>query len=249
MLGAVPSTRIVVVADAHLGQVPPNVAATFHEFLDRVPQLGDHLLINGDLFDFWFEYRSVIPRKHFPTVAQLQALRAKGMPITFVGGNHDRWGGDFLTKDLGIAFYGGEAELELAGRRAFVAHGDGLTEQHWSASLMHRVTRHPVTIAAFRALHPSVGFWIADKLSGHLADSTKDQAVLDRAAQAQSAYANALLARRPELSLVVLAHTHRPTVELLPGGRAYLNPGAWLDGGRYAIVTKDVVELRRFQLE
>ncbi|HEX9704281.1 MAG TPA: UDP-2,3-diacylglucosamine diphosphatase [Gemmatimonadales bacterium] len=241
-----PSSRIVVVADAHLGQVPPTVAAAFHEFLDCVPQLGDHLLINGDLFDFWFEYQSVIPRKHFPTLARLQALLAKGIPITFVGGNHDRWGGDFLTADLGIAFYAGEAVLELAGRRAFVAHGDGLTEQHWSASLMHHVTRHPVTIAVFRALHPSVGFWIADKLSGHLADSTKDKAVLDRAARAQSDYAKALFERRPELGLIILAHTHRPTVETLPGGRTYLNPGAWLDGGRYAIVTDEGVELRQF---
>ena len=102
------TARIVVVADAHLGQVPPTVAAAFHDFLDCVPQLGDHLLINGDLFDFWFEYQAVIPRKHFPTVAKLQALRAKGIPITFVGGNHDRWGGNFLTEDLGITFYAGK---------------------------------------------------------------------------------------------------------------------------------------------
>ena len=114
---------------------------------------------------------------------------------------------------------------------------------------MHRVTRHPVTIAVFRALHPSVGFWIADKLSGHLADSTKDKAVLDRAARAQSEYAKSLFERRGELGLIVLAHTHRPALEQLPGGRAYLNPGAWLDGGRYAIVTNDRVELRQFKAD
>ncbi|HXF94783.1 MAG TPA: UDP-2,3-diacylglucosamine diphosphatase, partial [Gemmatimonadales bacterium] len=230
------------------GQVPAATAAAFHAFLDAVPDLGDALLIAGDLFDFWFEYRSVIPRKHFPTVAKLHGLRARGLPVTFVGGNHDRWGGEFLTRDLGITFYGGEAELELAGRRAFVAHGDGLTEQHWSGALMHRVTRHPVTIALFRALHPSLGFWLADKLSGTLADNTRDPAVLDRAARAQTRFARDLLARRPELSLVVLAHTHRPTLDTLPDGRAYLNPGAWLDGGRFAIVSPDGVELRTFPL-
>ena len=128
-IASVPTSRIVVVADAHLGQVPPTVAAAFHDFLDCVPQLGDHLLINGDLFDFWFEYRAVIPRKHFASVAKLQAVRARGIPVTFVGGNHDRWGGDFLRRDLGIAFHSGDAELELAGRRAFVAHGDGLWER------------------------------------------------------------------------------------------------------------------------
>jgi len=238
---------VLVVADAHLGQVPPAVESAFHRFLEAVPDLGEALLINGDLFDFWFEYGAVIPRRHFATVAKLHALRAKGVTITLVGGNHDRWGGDFLTKDLGIGFHGGEAEILVAGRRAFVAHGDGLTEQHWSAKLMHRVTRHPATVRVFRALHPDLGFWIAHRLSGTLADSTRDPAVLDRAARAQAQYAADLLRRRPDLGLVILAHTHRPALERLDGGRAYLNPGAFLDGGRYAVVTQDAVELKTFQ--
>jgi len=242
----VPASRVVVVADAHLGQVSDAVEKAFHAFLDAVPTSGDALLINGDLFAFWFEYRAVIPRKHFATVARLQALRARGIPITFIGGNHDRWGGEFLTRDLGIAFYGDQAELDVAGRRAFVAHGDGLTEQHWSGALLHRITRHPLTIAVFRALHPNLGFWIADQLLVKLADNTRDRAVLDRAARAQSQYARNLLARRPEVGLAILAHTHRPSLETLPDGRVYLNPGAWLDGYRYAVVTQETVELKTF---
>ncbi len=243
-----PFPRVIVVADAHLGQVPPAVRAAFHSFLDRVPQPGDHLLIVGDLFDFWFEYQSVIPRKHFATVAKLQEVRARGVPITFVGGNHDRWGGSFFRHDLGIDFFGGEAELDLGGggRRAFVAHGDGLTEQHWTGTVMHRFTRHPVTIAVFRVLHPTIGFWIADLFSRHLADNTKDRAVLDRASAAQRQWAADLLTRRRDLSLVIMAHTHRPVLEAQPDGRAYLNPGAFLDGGRYAVVTRDGVELKQF---
>ncbi|PYP57688.1 MAG: hypothetical protein DMD44_09630 [Gemmatimonadetes bacterium] len=242
-----PASRVLVVADAHLGQVPPAVAAAFHRFLDAVPDLGDALLINGDLFDFWFEYRAVIPRRHFGTIAKLHSVRTRGVPVTFVGGNHDRWGGDFLTKDLGIAFYAGEAEIDVAGRRAFVAHGDGLTEQHWSARLMHRVTRHAATIRLFRALHPDLGFWIAHQLSRKLADTTRDRAVLDRAERAQARYAEELLARRPDLQLAILAHTHRPAIAELPNGRAYVNPGAFLDGGRYAMVTRDGIELKTFQ--
>jgi UDP-2,3-diacylglucosamine hydrolase len=243
----VPASRVVVVADAHLGQVSAAVDAAFHRFLAAVPDLGDALLINGDLFDFWFEYGAVIPRRHFATVAQLHALRARGIPITFVGGNHDRWGGDFLTRDLGIAFHPGAAEVQVAGRRAFVAHGDGLSEQHWSATLLHRLTRHPLTIRLFRALHPDLGFWIARQLSGRLADTTRDRAVLDRAALAQAQLARDMLARRPDLGLVILAHTHRPALEQLPEGRAYLNPGAFLDGYRYAVVTPDAVTLHTFQ--
>jgi UDP-2,3-diacylglucosamine hydrolase len=237
---------VLVVADAHLGQVSPAVTTAFHRFLDAVPDLGDALLINGDLFDFWFEYGAVIPRRHFPTVAKLHRLRSRDVPITFVGGNHDRWGGDFLIHDLGIDFHAGAAEVDVAGRRAFVAHGDGLTEQHWSAQVMHRVTRHPLTIRLFRMLHPDLGFWIAHRLSGKLADHTRDRAVLDRAERAQARYAEDLLSRRPDLELVILAHTHRAALAQLPNDRAYLNPGAFLDGGRYAVVTATSVELTAF---
>ena len=241
-----PPERVVVVADAHLGQVPPATAAAFHRFLETVPQPGDHLLINGDLFDFWFEYGAVIPRRHFPHIAKLRELKARGVRITLMGGNHDRWGGPFLTDDLGIGFHADPVEMRLAGRPTFVAHGDGLTEQHWSGALTHRILKHRWTISVFRALHPDLGFWIADRLSGTLADSTKDRAVLDRAALAQEAWAGALLDRRPDLSLVVLAHTHRPRLVVRPDGRAYLNPGAFLDCGRYAVVTEKTVELLQF---
>ena len=240
------SDRVIVVADAHLGQVPPTVGEAFHAFLDEIPQAGDHLVLTGDLFDFWFEYQSVIPRKHFATVAKLQELRARGIPITFVGGNHDRWGGSFFTRDLGIEFFSGEAELDLNGRRAFVTHGDGLTEQHWSGALMHRVLKHPITVAVFRVLHPTIGFWIADLFSRHLADSTKDRAVLDRASAAQRKWAADYLGAHPNVQLVIMAHTHRPVVDRLPDGRVYLNPGAFLDGGRYAIVSGATVELKQF---
>ncbi len=247
-MGAVPppASRCLVVADAHLGQVPESVVRAFHTFLDTMPQPGDELVVNGDLFDFWFEYGTVVPRRHLATVMKLAGLVQRGIPVTFLGGNHDRWGGDFLRRDMGIGYHSGAAELVLAGRRALVVHGDGLTEQHWSGTLLHWLLRQPVTIAMFRMLHPAIGFWIADRLSGTLADSTKDKAVLDRAEAAQAAYARALLEQRTDLSLVVMAHTHRPRLDHVSDGRAYLNPGAFLDGGRYAVVTGETVELRQF---
>src|SRR5205823_892185 len=75
-----PASRVLVVADAHLGQVPPAVAAAFHRFLDAVPDLGDALLINGDLLDFWFEYRAVIPRRRADRAAVERAADAPRDP-------------------------------------------------------------------------------------------------------------------------------------------------------------------------
>ncbi len=237
---------VAVVSDAHLGHAPESVGVAFRAFLASLPEVATHLVINGDLFDFWFEYRRVIPRDAFPTLSALAEMRARGVTLTVTGGNHDRWGGDFWRRELGAAFHTGSVELELAGFRIFLAHGDGLAESRLASRLMHRVTRHPLTAATFRLLHPDVGFWLADKLSGILADQTRTPAALAQAASAQEAFAKGLLARRPDLDLVILGHTHLALVRSVAPRRWYVNPGAWMDGGCYAMLTPEGPRLERF---
>lgn len=240
-----PADALVIVADAHLGDASPSVEEALLAFLDRVPELGDSLLINGDLFDFWFAYRRVIPRRGFHVAAALRTLRRR-VPITMVGGNHDRWGDGFWGEDLGIAFHPLGARFRAAGREVLAVHGDGLTEEHWSAALMHRLTRHPATIALYRAVHPDVGLALVDRLSHRLGDATRNPAVLERAAARQRAWAERALTEDPTLGLVALGHTHiAACVEVAPG-RLYLNPGAWMEGLRYAVVTGGGAELRQW---
>jgi len=103
IFGAVLGHALVVVSDAHLGVAPPAVEEALLEFLEAVPALGDCLLVNGDLFDFWFSYTRVIPRRGFHVAAALARLRNR-VPVVMVGGNHDRWGGDFWTREVGVRF-------------------------------------------------------------------------------------------------------------------------------------------------
>lgn len=238
----------VIVADAHLGHSPESLSdRTFEDFLGNVPTLGNHLVINGDLFDFWFEYRAVIPRAAFPTLAALHAVQRAGVTVTITGGNHDRWGGDFWKHQLGAEFHSESVELELAGLNAMVHHGDGLAEQHRGGAFMHRLTRHPLTAGTFRLIHPDLGFWLVRRMSRVLGQSTREGEVLDRAAAAQAELARRILHERPELNLVVLGHTHRPALEEVEDGRWYLNPGSWMDDRRYAMVTSEGPELRSFE--
>jgi UDP-2,3-diacylglucosamine hydrolase len=236
---------VYVLADAHLGQVP-QVATVLHQFLAVVPVAGDHVVINGDLFEFWFEYGSVIPRAPFATLAQLASLRARGVRLTITGGNHDRWGRGFWEREVGASFHRGAAELTLAGWRAYVAHGDGLAEGRLTARLLHAVTRHPLTAAAFRWIHPDVGYGLVERLSGVLGEQSRTAAVVEQAAAAQRAWATALLARRADLDLVILGHTHRAALVAAGERRWYLNPGAWMDGFRYAVIGANGPELRSY---
>jgi UDP-2,3-diacylglucosamine hydrolase len=237
---------VVVVGDAHLGSADPADERAFHSFLEALPSLARRLIIMGDLFDFWFEYRAVIPRRPFRTLARLSALVEKGVEVRVFGGNHDRWGGSFWDKDLGIPFCGGAAELELAGRNAWVTHGDGRTETKLGGRLIHRITRHPLTVGTFRMLPPSLGFWLADHLSGGLAEANRSEAAIQRAASAQEAFARAMLDRRPDLGMVILAHTHRQRLVEHKPGRFYLNAGQWMIDRHYAVVTEKEIKLMKW---
>ena len=232
---------MVVVGDAHLGAADHRDEDAFHEFLDAVPQLGGRLLLMGDLFDFWFEYRAVIPRRPFRTLARLAALKQRGIDIEMVGGNHDRWGGTFWVEDLGIPFSHEGTSPLIAGRRAWVHHGDGLAESTLGGRLIHRITRSPITIGVFRALHPDLGFRLANLLSGSLADRSTQ--MVDDWAAAQETYARALLQRRPEVQLAVMAHTHRQRMVEIEPGRFYLNAGQWMGDRCYAVVTPTDIAL------
>jgi UDP-2,3-diacylglucosamine hydrolase len=235
--------RVVVVGDAHLGSCDPGDLAAFHDLLLAVPGMGRRLLITGDLFDFWFEYRYVIPRRPFATLARLAALVGAGVAVEVFGGNHDRWGGSFWRRDLGVPFHREGAELTVAGRRAWVTHGDGLTETKLGGRVIHRVTRHPLTIGLFRSIHPDIGFWLANRLSGGLAEGNRTPEALDRAAAAQERYARALLDRRSDLDLVVMAHTHRARLVEHAPRRFYLNAGQWMIERSYAVVEEDRIRL------
>ena len=242
----VSSENVIIVSDAHLGHAPSAAGEAFHRFLADVPRIGGHLVINGDLFDFWFEYRRVIPRDAFPILAALAAMRKAGVRLTVIGGNHDRWGGDFWPRELGAAFYPDPVELEISGFRVFLAHGDGLSEAWVASRFLHRLTRLPITAGLFRWIHPDVGFWLADRFSGSLAERAQDPASLDLAAAGQETFARTLLAERPDLDLLILSHTHRPALVKVGERRWYLNPGAWIDGARYAMLGTGGPQLRTF---
>lgn len=235
----------MLVGDAHLGRDSSEAELAFLAFLDAAPSLGDGLLLTGDLFEFWFSYRRAIPREGVRVMAALAQLRRR-MPVLMLGGNHDRWGGDFWQRELSIEYSGHDARFSLGGRPAYAIHGDGITETHWSAHLLHRLLRHDVTVSLFGMLHPDLGIRLVDGLSGYLGDRERTEAEVAASAARQEAWARARLAAEPELALVVMGHTHRAAAIEVAPGRLYVNPGAWFDGGRYALVQDGRVTLAQF---
>ncbi len=145
-----------IVSDLHLGASPPDVERRFVTFLDQLRGEGGTLVINGDLFDFWFEWKTVIPRIGFRTLAALSRVRDSGMPVLWLAGNHDCWGGEMLRDDVGVQFLD-EWRGNLAGWETWLYHGDGLRElEDRRYRRLRRVLRHPWSIRAFRWIHPDI---------------------------------------------------------------------------------------------
>jgi UDP-2,3-diacylglucosamine hydrolase len=239
-----PIQSLVVVGDAHLGAAPPAVEEALLRFLDEVPSLGDGLLVNGDLFQFWFSYRRAIPRAGVRVLARLAAL-ARTLPVLMTGGNHDRWGEGFWDRELGIRFARRELRFALGSGAGLAIHGDGIAEPTWSTALKQRIVSHPIVSASFRTLPADLGFWFADRLGRGLEHSEAGDRRADHAAALQRAWAEQRL-RGEEVALLVMGHTHRPVAAELFPGRRYLNPGAWFDGHRYAVATAGELSLRQY---
>lgn len=216
-----------IASDIHLGAVPDGTERAFISFLEHVGAHGSALLIAGDLFDFWFEYGTVIPGRHFRTLAALAALVDAGIPVTMAGGNHDAWGGAFLREHVGLRFHDRPFEMTLAGRRALVAHGDGLGKGDLRYRLLKATIRSRAAIWGFRALHPMLGLRLAERMSS-TADKPAEAHQLAGRAAFLEAWSRARLDADPGLGYVVCGHSHVTAVVPVARDRYYLNAGDWL---------------------
>jgi UDP-2,3-diacylglucosamine hydrolase len=174
-----PGAAYYFVSDAHLGAEPESVEAPrrrrLHEFLAHLPGRAARLYIVGDLFDFWFEYATAIPRRHFSTLAALERLHEAGVEIHYLNGNHDFWLGPFLSRELGLVTHAGGVTVATQGRRIWVHHGDGLVGGDLGYRALKAIVRHPVSIGLYRLLHPDLGIRLAHRVSGWSRRSRPDK--------------------------------------------------------------------------
>jgi UDP-2,3-diacylglucosamine hydrolase len=237
-----------VIADAHIGYAPPDVERALLGFLEARRDAAGRgergsLLIDGDLFEFWYEWRTVIPRPAFRVLAALAARRDAGTEILWIAGNHDCWGGDVLREDVGVEYQVGPWIGDVAGWHARVEHGDGLRpreDRRYRA--LRALLRNPLAVRAFR--------WLPPDFASHLASGSSQASRSTMRARdggvglRQIAMDHLGAPGGPEL--VILGHSHVVALERAPSGGVYANPGTWLEAPSYLRVTPERVELWRW---
>jgi UDP-2,3-diacylglucosamine hydrolase len=234
------------IADAHLGQGTRESNRERERdllaFFDLVRSERAALYLNGDLFDFWFEYSRAIPKHYVRVLHELGGLRRAGVPVTYVGGNHDFWIGDYLRRELDVTFTDEPLPLAIQGRTILLAHGDGLGPGDRGYKLLKRVLRNRAARGLFRWIHPDIGIPLATMTSHtsrhHAPRTTRGEDwIFDRLARPWF---------RRGFDGVVLAHYHLPVHRKESDGEL-LVLGDWIDRRTYACLEDGVFRLEDFR--
>lgn len=217
-------------SDTHLGAASEETERQLLRFLKHLIGTAGSLVINGDLFEFWFEWRSVVPRGSFRVLAALADIVESGTPVLWVAGNHDCWGGEVLRRDVGVTYHVGAWNGQLAGWKSLVEHGDGLREhEDRKYRRLRTVLRHPASIWAFRHLvHPDFG----SRLAAGSSQASRTYHARDGGRGLRD-IALTVLAADPTIDLLIYGHSHVAALERAPGGGVYANAGSWMSRPTY----------------
>ena len=247
-----PGKKIYFLSDFHLGA--PNYEQSLVrekkivQFLDEIKHNAAVIFIVGDMFDFWYEYRTVVPKGYVRLLGKLAELTDAGIPVHFFVGNHDMWMNDYLQKELNIPVYYEPKEFEFSGKTFFIGHGDGLGPGDHGYKLLKKVFRNPVCQWLFGILPPYVGVGLANYLSRRSRAQTgaTEEKFLGEENEWLIVYCKEVLQQK-KFDFFVFGHRHLPIDFRLTDGSRYINLGDWIRYFSYASFNGEQFELSYYK--
>ena len=228
-----------ILSDAHVGAEPAATADVLVAFLRRLRGEPGSLILNGDILDFWFEWRRSMPTFALPVLSALRELRAAGMSITWIAGNHDCWGGDVLRDIVGVTYQTTPLRVQLGPWDLLVEHGDGLRGDADRGYLRVKpILRHPLSVWAFKLVHPDFG----TRLPLGTSTASRVHSAEDNGIGLRDIAIERVMAPGGP-NVVVFGHSHVAGITRAPNGGVYANPGGWGDVPRYLKLTDTQLQL------
>lgn len=231
-------------SDAHLGlgtkEEDRKKERLLVEFLDCVGKDGEQLFIVGDLFDYWFEYETVVPKGYFRLFSKLADLADAGIQITYLAGNHDAWLRNYFRDEFGMQIFLNPIERTIYGKRFLIHHGDGLLKKDTGYRILKRILRNKVNIFLYSLLHPDwtgrIARWSSTKSRKHTSNQKYEGNDMVEFAEKKI---------QEGFDYVIMGHNHSPLVRNIASG-VYVNLGDWISSYTYAVFDGTTLELKKW---
>ena len=239
------------ISDLHLGYQERSLDKKrediFLNLLDKISDDCQTLFLVGDIFDYWFEYKTVIPKEFYRTISALSKLKDKGIKIEYLMGNHDFGHRDFFEKELDIKIYREDIERELDGKKFYISHGDGKSHNDLGYKILKKLLRSSWANFLYRIVHPDIGIGVA---SGSSKSSRKFTSGKDYG-ESEGIQDFAFSKIREGFDYVIMGHRH--VAEFTGhGDGVYINLGEWFNKptfGSYSNGKFQLLEVQDFLSE
>jgi UDP-2,3-diacylglucosamine hydrolase len=246
-----PDKKIYFISDFHLG-VPDYASSLEREkrivrFLDEAKKDAAIVFIVGDLFDFWYEYRTVVPKGYVRILGKMAELTDSGIPIHFFVGNHDMWMKGYFEKELNIPVYFEPKEFEFNGKQFLIGHGDGLGPGDHGYKFIRKIFRNPFCQWLFGILPPRVGVGIANYFSksSRAVTGDDDAKFLGEDKEWLIIYCKEVLQKK-HYDYFIFGHRHLPIDFALNDKSRYINLGDWIKYDSYAVFDETGLALKYY---
>lgn len=244
--------KIYFLSDFHLG-APDHASSLEREkiivqFLEEIKHDAAEIFLVGDMFDFWYEYRKVVPKGFVRLLGKLGELADTGITMHFFVGNHDMWTRNYFQQEFNMLVYFQPKEFERNGKKILIGHGDGLGPGDHGYKRLKKVFRNPVSKFLFGIFPPMLGMGLANYLSRRSRAQTgaTEEIFLGEDKEWLIIYCKEILQHK-KIDFFVFGHRHLPIDYRLKGDSRYINLGDWIRYYTYAVLDGPVMELKSYK--
>jgi UDP-2,3-diacylglucosamine hydrolase len=231
-------------SDAHLGlgsrEEDHHKELRLIRFLNFIQRDAAQIYIVGDLFDYWFEYKTVVPKRYFRLFTKLSELTEQNIRLFFIVGNHDFWVKNYFHDELGMEVHVHPMDVKISGKRFLIHHGDGLLQGDLGYKILKKILRSKTNIFLFSLIHPDVTGWLA-----RWSSKTSRQYTSTKKYESTGMVDFATRKIKEGFDFVIMGHNHVPLCQTIESG-VYVNLGDWIFENTYAVFDGKRIKLEKW---